>query len=61
MSDNKVLSYDEKLALATKIMGQIELARPRDEDGFDVIIIITHLLFPGHAVNLRICNPIQEF
>lgn len=59
MSDIKVLTHDEKLALVTKIMGQMELAGARGNDGFDILMIITHLLFPGQIINLQITHFMQ--
>jgi hypothetical protein len=61
MSESKTLTHDEKLALATKIMGQMELAGARGKDGYDVIMICAHLLFPGSAVDLKWCNPIRDY
>lgn len=52
--DSKCLSKDEKLALATKIMGHLELAKARATDGYDVLMMVAHLLFPGQVVTLTV-------
>jgi len=57
---NQLLSSNEKMALAHNIMEQMELAGARDRDGFDVLMIVAHLLFPGQAVDLIIYNPVKS-
>jgi hypothetical protein len=50
----KSITKDEKLALATKIVGHLELARARATDGYDVLMIVGQLLFPGRVVTLTV-------
>lgn len=54
MEDQKSLTKDDKLALATKIVGHLDLAKARAEDGDDVLMITAHLLFPGRTVELAV-------
>jgi hypothetical protein len=39
LNESRALNNDEKLALATKIMGQMELAGAREKDGYDSTLI----------------------
>jgi hypothetical protein len=61
MGTQKTLSHNEKLEVVAKIMGQMELAGARGYDGFDILMVVAHLLFPGQAVDLRVCNLVREF
>lgn len=54
MSNNKTLTHDEKLALAAKIVGQMELGKVREKDGYDVLAITAQLYFPGRLVKLMV-------
>jgi len=52
MEEPKPLTKDEKLALAMKIQGQIDLAKIRTLDIYDVLMILAHLTFSGQNINL---------
>lgn len=54
MGEPEGLSKDEKLVLATKIVNHVELSKATATDGYDVLMIVAHLLFPGQTVNLEI-------
>jgi hypothetical protein len=56
MENPKVLTKDEKLSLAMKIQGQIDLAGAEKSDIYDVLIILAQLTFSDRAVNLSIGN-----
>lgn len=52
MSETKGLSKDEKLMLALKIQGQIDLAKANRSEIYDVLLILAHLTFPDRKVEL---------
>jgi hypothetical protein len=54
MEELKKLTKDEKLALAMKVVGHFELAGTSSTDGYDVLMMVAHLLFPGHAIKLTV-------
>jgi len=54
MENPKPLSGDEKLSLAIKLLGQIDLAKARGTDIYDVLMILAHLTFSGKNINLKI-------
>jgi hypothetical protein len=64
MTDStKVLTGKEKLALATKLFDEIEESgiKVGRLDGYDVLMILAQLLFPGLALDLRYCQPPRAF
>ena len=54
MEDQKSLTKDEKLVLAAKIIGYLDLSGAMATDGYDVLMLVGHLLFPGRSVTLRV-------
>jgi hypothetical protein len=56
VGETKDLSKDEKLALTTKIVGHLELAKAGKTDGYDVLMLVAHLLFPGQKVALIVSD-----
>jgi hypothetical protein len=56
MEEHRALTKDEKLALAMKIQGQIELSKARKADAYDVLMILGHLTFPGRKVELAVSD-----
>lgn len=52
--DKKFLTKDEKLTLAIKLSGQIDLAKAEKPDVYDVLMILAHLTFPDRKVVLDI-------
>lgn len=61
MSDNKVLTCDEKLVVATKIIGQMELAGAREKDAYDILAIAAQLFFSGRLVKLTVSDMADYF
>lgn len=54
--ESKSLTKDEKLSLATKIVGHLELSKAEKLDAYDILVIIGHLMFPGRAINLSVTD-----
>ncbi len=52
--DKKLLTKDDKLSLAMKILGQIELVKAEKSDVYDVLMIISHLTFQGRQITINI-------
>jgi len=56
MGESEGLSKDEKLAMAVKIVSQIELKKAEKSDIYDILVILGHLTFPGREVTLSVKN-----
>jgi hypothetical protein len=57
MPEDRGITRDEKLALAIKLSGQIDLSRAPTNDVYDMLMILAHLLFSGRNIKLTV----QEF